>query len=1437
MKIQFKRIVSAVCALALCASMMPASALAEPVVSGGDTAIVQQVEEDTSVPVTETTDETTEPVDVADTTETETDTAQPAEDVSESEATEPETSTQPEETEQSSADAEQPAASDVSEPEAAAAVEEQAPVALADGVETYANYASTTVVRGQSTTYVGRGSGYLIHDWEIVAGSGVVSIQGNGNKVTITGKQTGTATLKHTYAVWDYTEYVTVTVIENAGGDRSVYLFVAKPGNTTLSSEGKDYYYLAHGGQVSTNASQSMNPVISTTNEDLITQYVTTWPDTLDFLTGTSSKPVGRDSTWKIDSETGEVTEFTLYLDGIAYSSDSNKSGDGIAYGLRWAKFSWADTASQGSHYHADAILYKKVTVDTVLDELNVKKVLNGFSLNEEGEENVSETFNFKIVDLNETDDSVVGNVQIPLTATVTATGQPGVALDSGTYGDTELAPGHYMLYEELDSKQAPNAQNSAVWETVQPVIFEVYTNGNINVVSGGAKGNTTITNTPKTYNLSYDMNDGTGDIPSQTGLKYNAKVEVSDTVPTKTGSVFLGWSTTADGTVEYSSEDTIQLKGNVTLYAVWGPVSVTKSLVLSNTPVDDGIDKSAYATVIKNGEEYVTYTEDGTAEILYVVRVSAYIGAEVSITEVPKNGTASYVKAFGASTTDNGKTFTMSAATANLYYSVQVSGVQDETFVGNSVNWTIATQSGTSAADDVKVIRTDESLKIEKSILQVVRGQDTIQSVTDDTVLHVGDVVTWQIKVTNTGNVELENVRITDTLHASGTLPTSAKLKIDDGQEQVLPTSWSDGTKGNHSANWTIGTLPYDMEHGQGSYAVITYTYQIVDTDASAPAAKDLSNTAAPVGMVADTGSRLSTWNFVEAPSLTVEKDGTVQVDAGKMQIAYTVTVKNTGNAPFTSVVLKDAKFPASVSVKIDGTTVDSQKVKLSGDTLTVNDTLAIDAVMTVEYIYNVTEQPDSKGSLTVDNTVDVTGTTASNGTAAGTASASTEVYSGTVELALAPIVIYTGGDGNTQAIIGADGQPVDSDETGLPVFGVTMDLPNGDAVEVNANEVAAELYDISNGGEHAGYCWSALPYNDNATVLMLLTPEENTSKVRIQLTDEKNNVITSDEFSIGEALCENYTTELYVDKLEDTTIIAEVDGKYYQIAYQSSTLTVRGTTPDAESNKVVNKESELDTSVDVPQAVMPEDAKYYYVSGNEDNTGVLEVADTSSVSLLVDEIVDQSVETDQQYVQMMKDKVEKDSSILGAVPADTARLWRFYYMDLVLANNGNAVLTTDKDVEIYWPYPDGVTYQDVVDGKYTFTVLHYTGLDRNYESGNFEQELKDCSVEKYTVTPTENGLKFTVPSADGFSPYALVYQYSTKGPDQTVTVEGDDHPDIAEAIANGTWGQPTPTPAPAVIPQTSDDMPLGMLIGVAAVAAAALVVLTVLRRRRRKQ
>ena len=67
------------------------------------------------------------------------------------------------------------------------------------------------------------------------------------------------------------------------------------------------------------------------------------------------------------------------------------------------------------------------------------------------------------------------------------------------------------------------------------------------------------------------------------------------------------------------------------------------------------------------------------------------------------------------------------------------------------------------------------------------------------------------------------------------------------------------------------------------------------------------------------------------------------------------------------------------------------------------------------------------------------------------------------------------------------------------------------------------------------------------------------------------------------------------------------------------------------------------------------------------------------------------------------------------------------------------------------------------------------------------------------------------------------------------TATPAPDEHPDIAEGIANGTWGgAPTATPAQTMsVPQTSDSLPMGALIVVAIVAAGAVCGLVVLRKR----
>ena len=144
---------------------------------------------------------------------------------------------------------------------------------------------------------------------------------------------------------------------------------------------------------------------------------------------------------------------------------------------------------------------------------------------------------------------------------------------------------------------------------------------------------------------------------------------------------------------------------------------------------------------------------------------------------------------------------------------------------------------------------------------------------------------------------------------------------------------------------------------------------------------------------------------------------------------------------------MLKDAKFKGAVEVKKGDT---AMSASLNGTELTVSDSLAVGETMTVTYNYEVTEEAAADGTLTVTNTVDVTGTTAAGSTATKSATAETEVYAGEVELKLAPIVIYTGGDGSNQAVVGDDGEMVDANEAGLPTFGMTMTLPDNTPVTV---------------------------------------------------------------------------------------------------------------------------------------------------------------------------------------------------------------------------------------------------------------------------------------------------------------------------------------------------------------------------------------------------
>lgn len=301
MKISFKRVVSSVCALAMCAAMIPAAAWAEPTTLNSDPAVVEQIDDNEieTVPGTSDQPEATPEPEV-----TPAPTAQP--EATPGTTADPETSpaptAQPEATPAASVQPEATPGNTESAPEEPAqdssgsvAVAE-APTVLADGPVTYAD-GSYTIAVGETIPLTG--TWILGSKWKIDYGSAVVKVEKTGEKqAKVTGLIPGVAHVTQTGAagVVSYASF-TITVVEDKGDRAGVYLYLAKPGDYyDLPNTGDAYYYLTHGGEVSALASSlgEGESVKDLVDEERIKSYVTEWPTQLDSNTGdTGSPPVG----------------------------------------------------------------------------------------------------------------------------------------------------------------------------------------------------------------------------------------------------------------------------------------------------------------------------------------------------------------------------------------------------------------------------------------------------------------------------------------------------------------------------------------------------------------------------------------------------------------------------------------------------------------------------------------------------------------------------------------------------------------------------------------------------------------------------------------------------------------------------------------------------------------------------------------------------------------------------------------------------------------------------------------------------------------------------------------------------------------------------------------------------------------------------------------
>lgn len=177
---------------------------------------------------------------------------------------------------------------------------------------------------------------------------------------------------------------------------------------------------------------------------------------------------------------------------------------------------------------------------------------------------------------------------------------------------------------------------------------------------------------------LGYDANNGTNapDGGSAEIVAGNsATFTISDSVPTRTGYDFLGWSTNKDATsAEYSSGGSITISSNTTLYAVWKKISTFKTneftQQLAITGWTYGETANTPTAVAKYGT--IKYTYSNTADGTYTE-------------EVPTNAGTYYVKATVEETADysglesNAVEFTILPKTINTAITQLTAPVKNE--------------------------------------------------------------------------------------------------------------------------------------------------------------------------------------------------------------------------------------------------------------------------------------------------------------------------------------------------------------------------------------------------------------------------------------------------------------------------------------------------------------------------------------------------------------------------------------------------------------------------------------------------------------------------------------------------------------------------------------------------------------------------------------
>ena len=312
---------------------------------------------------------------------------------------------------------------------------------------------------------------------------------------------------------------------------------------------------------------------------------------------------------------------------------------------------------------------------------------------------------------------------------------------------------------------------------------------------------------------LGYDANKGTN-APDGSSAEIvagdSATFTISDSVPTRTGYDFLGWSTNKDATsAEYSSGGSITISSNTTLYAVWKKISTFETNEFTQPLAITGWTYGETANTPTAEAKYGTikYTYSNTADGTYTE-------------EVPTNAGTYYVKATVEETAD---------------YSGLESNAVEFTILPKTIN-TAITQLTAPVKNEVP----QTEIETDEYTATVVWSPEVTDKFVYNTVYTATITITPKTNYTVKGIAENGyTVSGAETVTNEANSATVTAVYSATGSYDTVDTN--EFTKPLEIVGWTYGDTP-NAPTAAAKYGTIKYTYstaadgeysEIVPTDA----------------------------------------------------------------------------------------------------------------------------------------------------------------------------------------------------------------------------------------------------------------------------------------------------------------------------------------------------------------------------------------------------------------------------------------------------------------------------------------------------------------------------------------------------------------------------------------------------------------------------